>query len=82
MEGKVFNLLVGSLIFLRKKRRLTVSRARQVSFYFIPLSLKTFGEFSYGNILVIILILSSIHFSHFSLPNKQRAHTHTHIKCF
>ena len=75
MEGKVFNLLVGSLIFLRKKRRLTVSRTRRKSlfifFIFFSLSLKTFSGFSCGDLFVIILILNNVHFSHSSLPNRQ-----------
>lgn len=67
MEGKVFNLLVGSLIFLRKKRRLIVSRARQKFFFpflFFQLTLKTFFMFSYRDLYVITLILNNIHFSH------------------
>lgn len=68
MEGEVFNLLVGSLIFLRKERRLIVSRARQkfffpfFFFFFSPVDFKDFFMFSYRDRFVIILILSNIHF--------------------
>lgn len=51
MEGKVFNLLVGGLIFLRKKRCLTISKAREKSLFsfFSPVE-RLFCVFLWGPI--------------------------------